>query len=383
MSEPHAITKLCNIGPCKNVPIDRKHKYQYHSAVALIVQGKKVTVTRSGNGGLECPAVGCDVVINRRTTYQSHMDKREISLLEVSNRRKRQDNPGGTAMVPLRMTTDPHTPTTSDITKQNQVTLPEVPTRHTPQNISFGMRTHTSDSTSDCLAQVPVQEMADDVLSGGSTFFPELGPNIEAQGCKSPLTGDMVVGHLKNKHSHSVASHESDELAKYCVDKNIYRRQEEVRLPAPGGPVIQMISPPRVGIACTLLTDCQYSVCNLDTMKRHAKLVHGRAAGDARYRQVSVQNLFDSVGRSYFAVEPVVSDPTDNLKALLMQNFHPSLDVSSIPEVLTPEERRPLLKVMSWDLFMVDVRRHPKEVKAVEALKGKHHHEEHLGLFKA
>jgi hypothetical protein len=118
-------------------------------------------------------------------------------------------------------------------------------------------------------------------------------------------------------------------------------------------------------------------------MKRHAKLVHGRAAGDARYRQVSVQNLFDSVGRSYFAVEPVVSDPTDNLKALLMQNFHPSLDVSSIPEVLTPEERRPLLKVMSWDLFMVDVRRHPKEVKAVEALKGKHHHEEHLGLFKA
>jgi hypothetical protein len=28
----------------------------------------------------------------------------------------------------------------------------------------------------------------------------------------------MVVGHLKNKHSHSVASHESDELAKTFIE---------------------------------------------------------------------------------------------------------------------------------------------------------------------
>jgi hypothetical protein len=85
MSEPHAITKLCNIGPCTNVPIDRKHQYQYHSTVVLMVKGKKVTVTRSGNGGLECPAVGCDVVINRRTTYQSHMDKRVSSSVYTSS----------------------------------------------------------------------------------------------------------------------------------------------------------------------------------------------------------------------------------------------------------------------------------------------------------
>ncbi|KAG1837461.1 hypothetical protein DFJ58DRAFT_734353 [Suillus subalutaceus] len=238
---------------------------------------------------------------------------------------------------------------------------------------------HASDSASAELAQSHVQNMTNDILPGGSSFSPDVQtpyevPNFtknplreEAQGCKSPLTGNMVAGHLKNKHNHSIATHELDELVKYCIDKKIYGRQEEVKLPAPGGPVIQMIGPPRPGIACTMSTDCPYAVRNLDTMKRHARQIHGRTPAEARYTQVSVQNLFDSVGRS----------------TLLMQNFHPSLDVPVIPEALTHEERRPLLKVMSWDTFMVDVRRYPKEVKAVETLKGKHHNEEHHGLFKA
>jgi Orsellinic acid/F9775 biosynthesis cluster protein D len=193
----------------------------------------------------------------------------------------------------------------------------------------------------------------------------------------------MVAGHLKNKHNYSVAAHKLDELSKYCIDTNIYGRQEEVKLPAPGSPVIQMISPPRVGIACTMAADCHYAVRDLQAMKKHARVMHGCTPAQARYQQASVQNIFDSVGRSYFTVKSITPEPVDDLRTLLMKNFHPSLDVPAIPEILTPQERRPLLKVMAWDRFMVDVRRYPSEVRAVEKLKGKHDDEEHHGLFKA
>ncbi|KAG1818579.1 uncharacterized protein BJ212DRAFT_1298659 [Suillus subaureus] len=214
---------------------------------------------------------------------------------------------------------------------------------------------YTSYSVSADHSQGHVPNIADDILPGSLEGRVHLQTGIDYLVSTSLLDTlgicNMVAGHLKNKNNHSIATHKLDELTKYCIDNNIYGRQEEVKLPAPGGPVIQMICLPHVGIACTMLTDYLYAVCNLDTMKRHARQVHGHAPTEAR--------------------------------TLLMQNFHSSLDVPVIPETLTPEEQRPLLKVMLWDTFMVDVWQHPREVKAVETLKGKHHQEEHHGLFKA
>ncbi|KAG2108213.1 uncharacterized protein F5147DRAFT_652934 [Suillus discolor] len=79
--------------------------------------------------------------------------------------------------------------------------------------------------------------------------------------------GNMVAGHLKNKYNHYVTIRELDELTKYCADKNVYGRPEEVKLPAPGVPIFQMITSPCVGITCTISTDCYYAVCDLDTIK--------------------------------------------------------------------------------------------------------------------
>jgi hypothetical protein len=193
----------------------------------------------------------------------------------------------------------------------------------------------------------------------------------------------MVAGHRKEKHRQSLTEFQLNLLAKYVEENNVYRRQEQVIIPASGGPPVQLIAPPRQALLCLSSPDCVYAVCDRATMQRHAKTVHFQSSKDFRCKEIQVQQLFDSVGRTYFAVDTSTSHQSNGLTKILNDTFAPSLYVPLVQPSLSPEERRPLIKAMSWDEFMPHLRSDPAQVKAIQKLKDKHCDTEGHGIFSA
>jgi hypothetical protein len=193
----------------------------------------------------------------------------------------------------------------------------------------------------------------------------------------------MVAGHRKEKHRQSLTEFQLTSLAKYVKENNVYRRQEQVTIPASGGPPVQLISPPRKALLCLSSPDCVYAVCDKATMQKHAKNVHSQSSKDLRCKEIQVQQLFDSVGRTYFAVDTSTSHQSKGLTKVLNDAFAPSLYVPLVQPALSPEERRPLIKAMAWDEFMKDLRSDPSQVKAIQKLKDKHSDMECHGIFSA
>lgn len=119
-------------------------------------------------------------------------------------------------------------------------------------------------------------------------------------------------------------------------------------------------------------------------MQKHAKNVHPQISKDNLLcKEIQVQQLFDSVGRTYFMVDPNTSHQNKDLEKVLNDTFSPSLYVPLVQPSLSPEERRPLIKAMSWDIFMPDLRSDPAQVKAIQMLKEKHGPAECHDIFSA
>lgn len=202
--------------------------------------------------------------------------------------------------------------------------------------------------------------------------------------CSKCLTADMVAGHRKEKHKQSLTTLQLSSLANYVEENKIFRRQEQVIIPASGGPPVQLIAPPRNALLCQSSQDCVYAVCDKATMQKHAKNVHPQISKDNLLcKEIQVQQLFDSVGRTYFMVDPNTSHQNKDLEKVLNDTFSPSLYVPLVQPSLSPEERRPLIKAMSWDIFMPDLRSDPAQVKAIQMLKEKHGPAECHDIFSA
>ena len=169
-----------------------------------------------------------------------------------------------------------------------------------------------------------------------------------------------------------------------CVRFSIYTVPEEVKLPAPRGPPVQLIPPPVDGFACMLHSDCHYAVKDLHTLQRHCRQIHGRSAPlpEGSYRPCQVQQLFTGIGHAYFEIDAdlqssaVQPDLRTSLKKMV-QTIHSSAIVP--PD--TERERTPLIRCMDWDTFMPNLRMDPKKRHAVQLLTQKHTPEEHDGIF--
>ncbi|KAG1846986.1 hypothetical protein DFJ58DRAFT_843305 [Suillus subalutaceus] len=204
------------------------------------------------------------------------------------------------------------------------------------------------------------------------------------KGCRKCLTADMVAGHRKEKHKQSLTVSQRSSLATYVEENKIYHRQEQVIIPGSGGPPVQLIASPRKAFLCLSSPDCDYVVCDKATMQKHAKNVHSQSSKDLlRCKEIHAQQLFDSVGRTYFMVDPNDSLQNKDLAKVLNDTFVPSLYVPVVQPSLSPEERRPLIKAMSWDVFMPNLRSDPAQVKAIQKLKEKHSPAECHGVLSA
>lgn len=170
---------------------------------------------------------------------------------------------------------------------------------------------------------------------------------------------------------------------KFCSESKLYAKPAEVKLPAPGGPPVQLIAEPFEGLACTASAECMYCVKDLETMQKHARVKHGSSALRAiQHRRCLIQHIFTSVGNSYFEISnSAPPGTTPDLKATLKASFLPAFDVPLVVPADTERERTPLVRCMGWDKFMPDVRLNPAQRRAADEIKKKHSPEEHDGLL--
>lgn len=202
-------------------------------------------------------------------------------------------------------------------------------------------------------------------------------------GCSKCLTASMAPGHRKLHHDQSLTAQQLASLQQFAVENSIYLRQEEVKIPAHGGPPVQLMTPPSKGFVCTHSTDCHYAASTIPTMLNHARLVHKVNKHAATYEEAHIQQLFESVGRVYFVVtQPLPSDQAISIREALTQSFLPSIDAPAVPSSPIPdEERRSLIKVMAWDRLMGKVRSHRPQIATLQNLKARHRPEELGGFF--
>lgn len=193
----------------------------------------------------------------------------------------------------------------------------------------------------------------------------------------------VVVGHLKAKHDHKVTKQEKAELDELCSRYKIYAKPEEVPAPKAGGPPVQGISPPISGLTCSAAADCNYSVCDMQTMLRHGREKHGRGlTTNVSCRPSTVQALFRGVSHVYFEVDDTLTSTSDiDVRTYLKRAFLPK---SSIDEVITQQsdrDRPPLLKITLWDCFFSTIREDATQRKHARGIKERHTAHEQDGLF--
>ncbi|KAG1835871.1 hypothetical protein F4604DRAFT_1944010 [Suillus subluteus] len=169
----------------------------------------------------------------------------------------------------------------------------------------------------------------------------------------------------------------------FCSESDLYAKPEQVKLPAAGGPPVQLIADPSEGLACTASADCEYCVKSLETMQRHGREKHGaNVLMEVRHRPCLVQRIFSGTRNSYFEIKrEITPGVVSDLRATLKAAFLPALDVPLVIPADTERERTPLVRCMGWDKFMPDIRMNPVQRGAADQIKKKHSAEEHGGLL--
>ena len=196
----------------------------------------------------------------------------------------------------------------------------------------------------------------------------------------------MAIGHLKNKHAHKVTLDDLTALTALVAQHELYERAEDVPVLCPGGPPVEGIEGPVRGYSCHVSLRCNYSVCDKQTMLRHAKETHGLDLQQAHLslRDSTVQALFRAVAQIYFEVDIALETCCNiDLRQRLRKEF---LTKATLDDVLTQDgdrDRPPLLKITQWDQFSTDIRENTEERRAVYRLKRYHTDDEAGGMFTA
>ena len=117
------------------------------------------------------------------------------------------------------------------------------------------------------------------------------------------LTSQMAVGHFKNQHGYRVTAGDSKMLSALCTDQGVPEKAEEVQIPRACGPPVQGLVSPQPGLSCMADTACEYSIQDLQTMLKHCREKHAQGLlKNSSYRELTIQAIFQSVGRVFFEV---------------------------------------------------------------------------------
>ncbi|KAG2335456.1 hypothetical protein BDR05DRAFT_954064, partial [Suillus weaverae] len=348
----------CQLPGCEGTPpiLDgagaRRHRHRYHAMpVPFDFEGCQYIVTHSNNG-YTCPFPECGKQLKQRDGIENHV----VVDHGVDVDKK------------LFTTTPTGLRGAKDHDRNNAVAQEPGPAAHFPRG--DGSKVHLVAST-DYLKSNAIMDAV------GVCMHTEL-KILLCYPCGVALTSNMVASHRKN-----VPSADLQALLNFCSESNLYVKQEQVKLPAPGGPPVQLIAKPSEGLACRASADCTYCVKDLQTMQRHCREKHGTdRLTEIKYRPCLVQRIFTGVCNSYFEIDGnlalgVVSD----LRAALDTTFLPALDVPLVVPADTERERTPLVRCMGWDKFMPDIRMNPVQRQAADQIKKKHSAEEHGGLL--
>ncbi|KAG1725720.1 uncharacterized protein EDB91DRAFT_1265497 [Suillus paluster] len=413
-----------------------RRNWEHTSQPGLVtISGIQYRISRAPDGSICCPVPACPGTFNRRSAFKTHLKTSPSLLLSlylfllssfllsrssISPSTPRLSSPTSTSCVPLFSLHPPfHISTSSSLLSLSiffsilfsslsyslpvlpQAPLPLPPPSLQPSLDEFQLDPSPSFSLSSIyLLPYPSfpQAISRVVLNPGQDYLlstpllDQLGLSFHTAlnificiACKKSLTAAMVSGHRKAHHNQSLDKIQLQSLDQFVLQYNVYRRQEEVNIPAHAGPPVQLIAPPRPGFLCTQSLDCHYAACTITTMINHGRLVHKASSNAMTYDHALVQQLFESVGRVYFVVlQPPPSHQPITIRDALSHSFLPSLDLLLVPSSPLPdEERRSLIKVMAWDRFMPDVRSNRSDVKFLDALKARHTEDEFLGFFVA
>lgn len=148
-----------------------------------------------------------------------------------------------------------------------------------------------------------------------------------------------------------------ESFLEYCLQSNVYKKPEHVKIPTAGGPPVQMIASPIEGFSCTASADCMYAVKDLGTIQHHSRSKHGvTGLKEIQYWSCLVQHIFTAIGNSYFEVgQNIVPSARPNIKSTLKATFLPAVELSLVIPANTKWERTPLMCFMGLDKFEIEL----------------------------
>ncbi|KAG0696939.1 hypothetical protein DFH29DRAFT_1004189 [Suillus ampliporus] len=327
------MSKYCEFSDCDAGPYTkdeaRKHKWRYHSFPIPFVIGGHEYIMAQSDTRYACPLTGCEKELKKRDDMQKHVVT---------------EHNGG---VSIKVFDTRDAPMDEDHDVSPRVLVPATPS---PQRI------------------MPIVDDGSPVDSATVKLLPS-------------------VDYLKSNKALDALGAPSTEVRQaflaFCSEANIYEKPECVKLPSPGGPPVQLISPPTAGHACIMTTDCTYSVKDLPTMQRHCRDKHRTGPlVDVKYRACLVQRIFTGVGNSYFEISnDLLSGARPRLKDRLKEMFLPGLEAALVVPADTERERTPLVRCMAWDTFMPETRMNPTQRRAAQEIKKQHTDQEHDGIL--
>ena len=202
--------------------------------------------------------------------------------------------------------------------------------------------------------------------------------------CESGVCSEAALGHVKNRHGITTSRQDREAFEAFCKEHRIYERPEQTPIPQAGGPPVRGIAAPVPGYSCRADPfNCRYSVRDLQTLLKHARVQHGQGlAHDTDRDETMVQTIFQGVGRQYFEVDVNATAESDlGMRDYLRLEFLPSVKGDPVLAAGSDRDRPPLLHITMWDTFHEDIRKDTEQRKAAWRIKQKHLTTEHGGIL--
>ena len=202
--------------------------------------------------------------------------------------------------------------------------------------------------------------------------------------CEVGVCSEAALGHAKNQHGVTTRREEQDAFRAFCKEHKVCGRPEQAPIPKAGGPPVRGIATPVPGYSCRAdPLNCRYSVRDLQTLLKHARMQHGQGlAHDTDREETMVQTIFQGVGRQYFEVDVSATAKSDlDMRDYLRLQFLPSVKGDPVLTADSDRDRPPLLKITMWDEFHEEIRKDAEQRKAAWRIKQKHLPTEHGGIL--
>ena len=204
------------------------------------------------------------------------------------------------------------------------------------------------------------------------------------QQCEVGVCSKAALSHAKNQHGVTTSREEKDAFKTFCQEHGVCERPEQAPVPQGGGPPVRGIAAPVPGYSCRADPfNCRYSVRDLQTLLRHARIRHDQGlAHDTDREETMVQTIFQGVGRQYFEVDVNATAESDfDVRDYLRLQFLPSVKADPVLAAGSDRDRPPLLKITMWDEFHEEIRKDAEQRKAAWRIKQKHSLTEHGGIL--